>query len=101
MPVANRSWNTGDGRKHSDEVKERMKTARLNESDEIRKKRQLARMAKLVGNKFGKKHTEKTKNKMSVARTGSGNSFFGKRHTEETKAKIASAHCIRRWSKKL
>lgn len=36
----------------------------------------------------GRKASEETRKKLSMMRTGEGNSFYGKKHTEETKAKM-------------
>lgn len=39
--------------------------------------------------KLGKRHSEFSKQKMSMSRVGSGNSFFGKKHSEETRVHLS------------
>ncbi len=46
----------------------------------------------IVSQCCGRKHSEKTKQKISEALRGKNNAFFGKHHTAETKAKISKAH---------
>ena len=41
---------------------------------------------------YGRKHTEKTKEKMSDRQKGEKNSFYGKKHTLEAKEKISKAN---------
>ena len=48
--------------------------------------------------KIGKPHSEETKKKMSIARSGERNHFFGKHHSEETKKKIGDANRRRKIS---
>lgn len=40
----------------------------------------------------GKKLSHETRAKLSVLRTGAGNSFYGRKHSEETKAKMRKPH---------
>lgn len=40
----------------------------------------------------GRKHTEQSKRKMAIARTGEKNHFFNRHHSCETKAKISEQH---------
>jgi hypothetical protein len=51
---------------------------------------------------YGKKHTRKTKDRLSRLRKGkyigAENSFFGKRHTEETRARMVKSSA-KRWAK--
>ena len=46
-----------------------------------------------IGNKhwLGKHHSNKTKQKLSALRSGSGNGMYGKKHPEEVKEKISEA----------
>ena len=63
-------------------------------SEETRNKMSMANSGSNNG-MFGKKHTEKTRNKISELNKGKHigekNPFFGKKHTEETKEKISKS----------
>lgn len=43
----------------------------------------------VAGSTYGKQHTNETKRKMSINRTGIKNSFFGKTHTDEVKKRLS------------
>lgn len=58
-------------------------------SEETRKKMSLARQGRKP--MLGKKHSEEAKAKMSVSRSGEKNHFFGRKHTEESKEKMRNS----------
>ena len=60
-----------------------------------RQKMSKSQLGKRVGEKnpwYGKKHTEKTKNKLRELNSGSNNYFYGKKHKEETREKMSARH---------
>lgn len=46
----------------------------------------------------GRKHTQETKNKLSILNGGKNNSFFGKTHSNETKTKLSQSKRGIPWS---
>jgi len=56
-------------------------------SEKTKKKMSMAKIGKL-----GKKHSEESKQKMSAARKGENNPMWGMKHSEETKKKISETN---------
>jgi len=93
----NKIW---EGRKHSNESKEKMRESHLGQipwmknkthSEETKQKISNTKKERGINPSFGMKgktHSEETKKKMKESRKGEGNSFYGRKHSPETLRKI-------------
>jgi hypothetical protein len=77
----------------SEETKRKMSEATSGEKHPWFGKKHTAKSKeKMSKSSIGKKHTKESKLKMSVSRSGSKNHFYGKHHSEETKQKLSESH---------
>ncbi len=73
--------------KRTDEMNRRMSIAKLNQSEETKRK--------ISETRKDMKLSEETKRKISRTNSGSNNPFYGKKHSEETLRKMSEAKKLR------
>ncbi len=79
------------GKKLTDETKEKLRQAHLGKPSPLKGKKINRTLEQKEQNRLahlGFKHTEKTKQKMSVNRSGEKNAFYGKKHTQASISKM-------------